>query len=77
MIISPPYMVFAGFSIGASILTKLHNGSAQPLNGLLCTSYVHSLALAVPGFCVVIMALVLCFEGNMVYITYNTCSDSD
>ncbi|KAG2350806.1 hypothetical protein BDR05DRAFT_46632 [Suillus weaverae] len=43
LILSPPYIVFAGFSIGASILTKLHNGSAQPLNGLFCTSYVHSL----------------------------------
>jgi hypothetical protein len=62
LMISPPYMVFAGFSIGASILTKLNNGSAQPSNGLFCTSYVHSLALAVPGFCVAMMTLVLCLE---------------
>lgn len=71
LMISPPYMVFAGFSIGASILTKLQNGSAQPFNGLFCTSYVHSLALAVPGFCVAMMALVLCFEAAITIQYYH------
>ncbi|KAG1904684.1 uncharacterized protein F5891DRAFT_754365 [Suillus fuscotomentosus] len=70
-IISPPYIVFAGFSIGASILTKLHKASAQPFNGLFCTSYVHSLALAVPGFCVAMMASVLCFEAAIAIQYYH------
>ncbi|KAG2756420.1 hypothetical protein P692DRAFT_20714392, partial [Suillus brevipes Sb2] len=76
--ISPPYMVFVGFTIGASILTKLQNGSAQPLNGLFCTSYVHSLmftelfrALTVPGFCVAMMALVLCLEAAITIQYYH------
>ncbi|KAG0707484.1 hypothetical protein DFH29DRAFT_627561 [Suillus ampliporus] len=60
LIISPPYMVFAAFSIGAWICTKLH--TAKPLNGLFCTTYVQSLALAVPAFCVLMMTLVLGFE---------------
>lgn len=71
LIISPPYIVFAGFSIGASILTKLHKASAQPFNGLFCTSYVHSLALAVPGFCVAMMASVLCFEAAIAIQYYH------
>ncbi|KAG1757158.1 hypothetical protein EDB19DRAFT_15152 [Suillus lakei] len=71
LIISPPYMVFAGFSIGSWILTGLHNGSARPLNGLFCTFYVHSLVLAVPGFCVAMMALVLCFEAAITIQYYH------
>lgn len=63
--------MFAGFSIGASILTKLHKASAQPFNGLFCTSYVHSLALAVPGFCVAMMASVSCFEAAIAIQYYH------
>ncbi|KAG1762932.1 hypothetical protein EDD22DRAFT_777719, partial [Suillus occidentalis] len=52
-------------------LTRLQNGSAQPLNGLFCTSYVHSLALVVPGFCVAMMTLVLCFEAAITIQYYH------
>lgn len=71
LMVSPPYMVFAGFSIGALILIKLHDRSARPFNGLFCTSYVHSLALAVPGFCVAMMGLVLCFEAAITIQYYH------
>ncbi|OAX43034.1 hypothetical protein K503DRAFT_242581 [Rhizopogon vinicolor AM-OR11-026] len=62
LIISPPYIVFAGFSIGAGILINQHQDVANPSNGLFCKIHVEYLTLPVPVFCAVVMILVLCFE---------------
>ncbi|KAJ8597629.1 hypothetical protein M405DRAFT_390237 [Rhizopogon salebrosus TDB-379] len=62
LIISPPYFVFAGFSICAGIFIKEHEDITRPSNGLFCTIYVQYLALPVPVFCAVVMAVLFCFE---------------
>ncbi|OJA19547.1 acetyltransferase [Rhizopogon vesiculosus] len=73
-IISPPYIVFAGFSIGAGIFINQHQDVANPSNGLFCTIHVEYLALPVPVFCAAVMILVVCFEGDIT-LTKN-CNDT-